>query len=599
MTEIILFADTEGDDFVDDINRLWSIQLAEGVDGEVTVYADHPGYPSLAEGLARMKNADKVVFHNAFGFDYFAINKLYPGTLRREQIIDTLIISRLMDSTAMRHSLRELGEALGFPKFHHDDFSRFSEEMAIYGAQDVRVLQQAWIGNGAKKVRSFGKFYEKYRTACELEFHVAYLIELQRQHGFRFNYDQAIHLEATFRQEMKDIERELQEVFPPIITPRYSEKQIDKATGKPKRLKDNVEVFNPGSRDQIAARMIDRYGWKPKKTTETGKVKVDEDVLTSLPYPEASLIADFMKLTKKLGMIAEGDNAWLKLARLEPDGSARMHGQINTLGARTHRMSHYKPNMAQVDSDHRLRELFMADLGHKLVGVDAEGLELRMLAHYLAKYDEGVYAEVVHAGDKKLKTDVHSVNQRVAELFLRDSAKTLIYALIYGAGDAKLGQTVIDDAKAADQPVPKGSPTALGKAVREKLETGIDGLQELVMKAKRSHQKYEALPGLDGRWIPNFSDHAALNTLLQGNGAIVMKKALIVFDDEIERLQLSDHFGYCANVHDEFQLSVHPDVAEKVAEVGKWSITRAGELLEVRCPLVGDAAIGLTWADTH
>lgn len=595
----ITFADVEGDNFVDDINRLWSIQAADGVDGEVTVYADHPGYPSIAEGLERLKNSEKVVFHNGLGFDLFAINKLYPGTLRREQIIDTLIISRLMDSTSMRHNLRDLGEALGFRKFHHDDFSQFSKEMAVYGAQDVRVLQQAWIGNGAKKVRSFGKFYEKFRAACDLEFHVAYLIELQRQHGFRFNYDQAVHLEVTFRQEMKDIERQLQEVFPPIVTPRYSEKQIDKATGKPKRLKDDIEVFNPGSRDQIAARLIDRYDWKPKSKTETGKVKVDEDILTSLPYPEAKLIADYMRLTKKLGMIAEGDNAWLKLAHLEPDGSARMHGQINTLGARTHRMSHYKPNMAQVDSDHRLRELFMADEGDKLVGVDAEGLELRMLAHYLAKYDDGFYAQTVHAGDKKIKTDVHSVNQRVAGLYLRDSAKTLIYALIYGAGDAKLGQIVIDDAKAAGMPVPKGSPTALGKEVRAKLEGGTAGLQELVLKAKKSHQKYEALPGLDGRWIPNFSDHAALNTLLQGNGAIVMKKALVLFDDEILRLQLRDKIGYCANVHDEFQLSVHPDVAEKAAEVGKWSITRAGELLEIRCPLVGDAAIGLTWADTH
>ena len=132
MNETILFADTEGDDFVDNINRLWSIQIAEGVDGEVTVYADHPGYPPIKEGIERLKKADKVAFHNAFGFDFFAINKLYPGTLRREQIIDTLIISRLMDSTSMRHSLRDLGEALGFRKFHHDDFS------SIYIFQTVR-----------------------------------------------------------------------------------------------------------------------------------------------------------------------------------------------------------------------------------------------------------------------------------------------------------------------------------------------------------------------------------------------------------------------------------------------------------------------------
>lgn len=599
----LLFADCEGDNYLDDITRMWTIQIAEGTDGDVVVYADQPGYPPIREALEKLKTADKVVFHNAFGFDFFAINKLYPGTLRREQIIDTLIISRLMDSTAMRHSLADLGEALGFPKGHHDDFSRFSEEMVVYGKQDVRILQQAWLPSSQRrnisKVRSFGKFYETFKDACELEFYVAYCIELQRQHGFNFDFNKATELETQFRVEQKQIERRLQEVFPPIVTERYSEKQIDKATGKPKRLKDHVEVFNAGSRDQIADRLIAKYGWKPKAKTPTGKAQIDETILDSLPYPEARLCADYMKLGKKLGMIADGDNAWLKLCVLNPDGSARIHGQVNTLGARTHRMSHFKPNMAQVDSDERLRALFMADEGHKLVGVDAEGLELRMLAHYLYPYDEGAYAETVHKGDKALKTDIHSVNQRAAGLHSRDSAKTLIYAFCYGAGDAKLGQIAVDDLKAAGQPIPKASLSNMGKELRSKLETGVTGLGALITKCKRAHQKYSALPALDNRWIPNLSDHAALNTLLQGNGSIVMKKALVVFDEEIAKLQLKDKVFYCANVHDEFQLSVHPDVAEKVAEVGKWSITRAGELLQVRCPLVGAADIGLTWADTH
>jgi DNA polymerase I len=588
----ILFADCEGDDYLDGISRMWLIQIAEGVDGEVELYADQPGYRPIRDGLKRLKEGRKVVFHNAFGFDFFAINKLYPGTLRREQIIDTLIISRLMDSTSMRHSLADLGEALGFRKFHHDDFSKFSEAMAVYGKQDVRILQEAWKGNMGRKVRSFGKFYETFNQACEMEFYVAYLIELQRQHGFRFDFDRALQLETEYRIEQKQIENELQRVFPPIITERYSEK-----TGK--RLKDGVDIFNPGSRDQIAERLIQRYGWTPKAQTPTGKPQVDETILDGLEYPEAKQIARYMKLGKKLGMVADGQNAWIKLAVLSPNGEARMHGQINTLGARTHRMSHFKPNMAQVDSDERLRQLFMADQNEKLVGVDAEGLELRMLAHYLGPYDAGVYSEVVHSGDKSKGTDIHSVNQRAAGLHSRDSAKTLIYAFCYGAGDAKLGQIAVDDLKAAGLKVPKASLASLGKDLRSKLETGIAGLGELINKCKKTHEKRQALPGLDGRWIPNLSDHAALNTLLQGNGSLVMKQALCVFNDEIVRRQIADKVGYCANVHDEFQLSVHPDYALEVAEIGKWSITRAGELLEVRCPLVGAADIGLTWADTH
>lgn len=591
MTEI-LFADCEGDDFLDDINRLWTVQLASGVDGSVTVYANHDNYPSLGEGLKRLKEAEKAAFHNAFGFDFFAINKLHPLTLEPEQMIDTLIISRLMDSTAMRHSLADLGEALGFPKGHHTDFSKFSTDMAIYGKQDVRILQEAWKGNGSRGVRSFGKFYDNYRDACELEFKTAYVIERQRQHGFRFNLDAALDLEATLRVEKKLIEKELQEIFPPKTIHRTSEK-----TGKP--LKDKIEIFNAGSRDQIAERLIEKYDWKPKVTTPTGKAQVDETILGALPYPEAQKIADYMKLGKKLGMISDGDNAWVKLCRQSPNGEARIHGQINTLGARTHRMSHYKPNVAQADSDPRLRCLFEADQGDDLVGVDAEGLELRMLAHYLFPYDQGVYSDVVHSGDKSHKTDIHSVNQRAAGLLSRDSAKTLIYAFCYGAGDAKLGQIYFDDLKAAGMPLPKMSTSAAGKALRSRLETGITGLGSLIEKCKRTHQKNKALPALDRRWIPNLSDHAALNTLLQGNGSIVMKKALVVFDEEITKLQLLDKIKYCANVHDEFQLSCHPDFSAKAAEVGKWSITQAGLLLEVRCPLVGSADIGKTWADTH
>ncbi len=587
-----VFADCEGNDFLEGLTKMWMIQLAHGVDGEVTVYADQPGYPPIAEALAILRGADRVVFHNGFGYDLWAINKMYPGTLRREQIIDTLIISRLMDSTASRHSLSELGEGLGLPKGDHSDFSQFSEDMAKYGLRDVRILQESWRGKPERKFRSFGKFYETFEAACENEFYTAFVIEKQRQHGFRLDYEKAQLLEADLRQETMDIERKLQEVFPPIITERWSEK-----TGK--RLKDNVEVFNPGSRPQIAQRLVDKYGWEPDAKTTTGQPKVDEEILDSLPYPEAKEVARYLKTGKLLGQVADGQNAWLKLAKARPDGSYYVHGYVNTLGARTHRMSHSGPNMAQVAKDHRARELWLPDHAHVLVGVDAEGLELRMLAHYLYLYDQGAYINFVHSGDKKLGTDVHTMNMKAAGLFLRDSAKTMIYAHNYGCFDKKLGQIVLDDAKAAGQPTPKGSPTKLGAGLRSKIEVGIVGLGQLIEKCKRLHNTKNALPGLDGRWIPSASDHSALNTLLQGNGSVVMKVALNEFDKELGRLQLLDHVGYCANVHDEYQVSVHPDVAEKVAEVGKWAITRAGEVLEVRCPLVGDAKIGANWAETH
>lgn len=590
----IIFADCEGNDFLPGLDRMWLVQLAVGPKGEVVPFADQPGYEPIRDALKILKEAPAYVFHNGFGYDLFAINKLYPGTLDPQKMIDSLVISRLMNSTANRHSLADIGEALGYPKGEYDDFSQFTEEMVKYGIRDVKILQRAWTGDSknGKKFPAFGSFFRKYWPACETEFKTAYVIQKQTNHGFRFDYEKAQLLEADLRQDQKDLEVNLQSIFPPIVTPRFSEK-----TGK--RLKDDVEVFNPGSRQQIAKRLIDKYGWKPTELTPSKQPKVDETILGGLPYPEAQEMARYMTLGKKLGMLADGENAWLKVAEQKPNGTFYIHGQVDTLGARTHRMSHFKPNVAQADKDERMRSLWLADPDWLLVGVDAEGLELRELAHFLHPYDGGRYVEIVHSGDKKLGTDIHTMNMKAAGLFLRDSAKTMIYAHNYGCFDKKLGIIVQDDAKAAGQPVPKGSPSRLGAELRAKIEVGIVGLGELIAKCKRAHNKAGALPGHDGRWIPSASDHSALNTLLQGNGSIVMKKALGVFDDEMERLQLLDQIGYCANVHDEFQITCHPDIAEKVAEIGKWSIARAGELLEIRCPLVGDAAIGHNWSETH
>ena len=615
MSEKIFFADCEGNDYLEGIDTMWSIQIAQDTTSEVEVFADQPGYPSLKQGMELLREADKIVFHNAFGFDFWALNKVlgekYNLLLDREQMIDSLIMSRLMDSTAKRHSLAELGERLGFPKGHHDDFSQFSEAMVKYGKQDVRILQEAWKKPSQRKkpspkVPSFGTFYKTFRDACELEFYTGYVIEKQVHHGFRFDFEGAQMLESELRHEQKQIELSLQKIFPPITHERWSEK-----TGK--RLKDKIEVFNPGSRDQIAQRLIDRYKWKPTALTPTKKAKIDETILQDLPYPEAQEIARYMTLGKKLGQIADGDNAWLKKAQERPDGTFYIHGRVNILGARTHRMSHFTPNVAQVDTDPRMRGLWLPDPEDYLIGVDAEGLELRELAHFLYPYDNGLYVEGILKGSKEDGTDIHSMNRNAAGLFLRDSAKTMIYAHNYGCFDKKLGQIVLDDARKAGQPIPEGSLTAIGAGLRSKIEVGIVGLGELIAKCKRSHNKNKALPGHDSRWIPSASDHSALNTLLQGNGSIVMKKAVCILDAELEKLQLLDQVKYCVNVHDEFQLSVHPDLVtyhgedEKgkpiytspVAELGRESIAKAGEALGLRCPLLGSADIGKSWAETH
>jgi DNA polymerase-1 len=367
----IIFADCEGDNFLNDLTTMWTLQIAESVDGPVEVYADQPGYKPIAEGLKVLSEAEKVVFHNGMRFDFWAINKLYPGTLRYEQIIDSLVLARMVNYSS-RHALADLGEVLGFPKGNFHDFTRFSEAMVTYGRQDVRILQEAWKGRRSPNgkgwiVVPFGKFYEKYRQAADLEFEVAYVIAKQEQHGFRFDMEKALVLEADLRQESKNLERQLQSVFPTRTFPRFSDKRVDKITGQPVRLKDGIDVFNPGSRQQIANRLIEKYGWKPRHWTKGGEkkapqAKIDETVLDELDYPEAKLLARYFALDKMLGQLADGDNAWIKLARQRPDGAWYVYGAVNTLGARTTRMSHFAPNMAQVSKkDPRMREVWIAD----------------------------------------------------------------------------------------------------------------------------------------------------------------------------------------------------------------------------------------------
>lgn len=595
MVHDVAFADCEGDNFLTDLTKIWTLQIADHVDAPTIVYADQKGYPPIAEGLEKLKGFKKVVFHNAWGYDFWAINKIYPDTLKQEQMVDSLVLSRLMNSKASRHNLHDIGEALGYPKGDFSDFSQFSEEMAVYGKQDVEILKRAWKGlhrNGKTRLRSWGKFYDTFNKAFETENYTAYVISKQEQFGFNFNVEKATLLEAELRTESLQLERKLTELFPPIVYERWSEK-----TGK--RLKDGVDVFNPASRDQIGKRLIDKYGWKPEVKTKTGRPKIDETTLGELDFPEAIAFARYLKLGKMLGMLADGKNAWLKMYRENADGTFTMHGQVNTLGARTHRMSHFKPNVAQADSDPRMRGCFEPRPHHVQLGLDAEGLELRMLAHYLAKFDDGAYAKAVHGGDKKKGTDVHSMNMRAAELYLRDSAKTTIYAHNYGCFDKKLGLIAIEDARTAGKPIPQGSPTAIGAVIREKLQAGIIGLGELIAMCERAHYNRESLPRLDGARIPSASAHSALNTLLQGNGSLVMKVALNEFDREMGKLQLWDKFGYCANVHDEFQLSVDPDYLDKTKEVGLWSFERAGEVLGIRCPIIGDAQVGQNWAECH
>ena len=398
--------------------------------------------------------------------------------------------------------------------------------------------------------------------SIDLEHRVAAIIQKQVQNGFTFDSEKGTALLAELSGRVADIESELQEVFPPLVKERYSEK-----TGK--RLKDSVEVFNPASRQQIASRLMS-LGVHFFSTTDKGNVVVDEKVLESIDRPEAKLFNEYLLLQKRIGLL----KGWFEEVK-----EGKIHGSVITNGAITGRMTHRNPNMAQVPSvtspyGAECRELFHAKEDWVLVGADASGLELRMLAHYM-KDDE--YTQEI------LNGDIHTKNQKAAGLPDRPKAKTFIYAFLYGAGDAKIGSII------------NGSASE-GQKIKARFLSQTPALADLQDKVKGLASR-GWLPGLDGRKIWVRSEHAALNTLLQGAGAVVMKQALCILWRDLNKKKIP--FGLCANVHDEWQIETPPRYANIVGETAMVAIRNAGVTLGLRCPLDGEYKIGKTWKDTH
>ncbi len=571
----ILIADIETDGLLPTLTQCHCLAIKEWKsDAGTIIYADARGYRPISEGISRLAGGDVLVFHNGIGFDAPAIVQLYGrGSIDVGKIYDTMVASRFRNPEKRSASLAALGEELGFEKGEHTDWSVFSDEMAEYCKRDIevteKVFESLWTG--------------EIEPGLELEFRFAHVMALQEQHGFRLDVPKAQALESELRQEQCDIERSLQSVWLPKTIERVSEK-----TGR--KLKDHIEVFNPGSRKQIAERLIENHGWKPRTYTPSGQPKVDESVLDRLKYDEAQQLSRYLRIQKLLGQLSDGNAGWLKLER-----NGYVHGSVKTIGTATHRCSHFGPNMGQVDRrDLRMREVWLPDPGQVLVGCDADALELVCLAHYLGRYDDGEYQDALLNGSKDDGTDVHSRTQKLLELPTRDHAKTAQYAYLYGASDRKLAQISRD----------AGGPVKNGKEIRRRMNEGINGLGKLSAAIQR-RADVGWFKAIDGRRINIKSPHSALNYLLQSTGAIVMKKAVEVFhyslapDFNFVRHGSPVNFSYVANVHDEVQLSVDPEYAEAVGQLFADSITLAAEQLNMRCPLSGTYAIGANWKETH
>ena len=409
-----------------------------------------------------------------------------------------------------------------------------------------------------------------------LEHQIAEMMQDQKRVGWPFDVRKAQELENTLLNRLESLREAAQRqcTFVPgnLFTPKRDNSTHGYVAGAElQRLKD----FNPSSRDHIAW-LLEQKGWKPQKLTATGKAVIDEVVLKEIGTKEALLFRDILVTQKKLGMLSQGNNAWLKLVK-----NGRIHHSC-FIGAVTHRMAHARPNLAQVSSDADCRELFITKPGWKLIDSDLAGIELRMFAHYLARYDEGRYAEIL------LNDDIHQVNADKIGIS-RKLVKTVTYAFLYGAGDRKIG-TSYDDSLSEDKASVKG------KEIRKAYMDAIPGLEKLVTAAKEV-AKSGTIRAIDGRHIVVDKRHKSLNSLLQASAGVVAKRWLLITNTNLRQLNLT-HQRY-AFIHDEQVLGSPPSSSEQVAEVCKLSALEAGEYYKLRLPIEADANIGDNWAQVH
>ena len=498
------------------------------------------------------KKIDTFIMHNGISFDAPLLNKFTGSDIKVNQIDDTLIKSQLYNPIRDGgHSLEAWGNFLGHKKGDYHDFSHFNQEMLKYCYIDTAVTMETY-----KYLQEEGKkFSEK---SYDLEREVRSIVDKQQKNGFAFNIMKGMTLEAKLMDELHSLEEKAHDMFPPTIVEL--------------KTKTKEIPFNIASRKQIADRLM-KKGWKPTKKTDKGNIIVNEAVLDTINMPEAKMFSRYFLLQKRTGLL----KAWIQACSEQE----RVHGRVMTLKTITGRMAHHGPNMAQVPAVYspygkECRELWTVSNTdtHQLVGTDASGLELRCLAHYMndAKFTNEV-----------LTGDVHTANMKAAGLSNRDQAKTFIYAFLYGAGPAKIGSVV-------------GGSASDGRNLIAKFLKNMPALNKL-RKDIGAVAASGTIRGLDGRMLHIRHEHAALNTLLQGAGAVVCKRWLVEMDRMIWEHGLDAKL--VASVHDEYQFEVAKPDIESFTKITKEAMYTTQKILNFKCDLDSDFKVGNNWAETH
>lgn len=584
--------DIETDGFLRNISTIHCLVLHD-LDLKETYRFDDTGqnHP-LTAGLVLLEQAHELWGHNIIGYDIPAIQELYPWFpfTNKQKLYDTLILSRMFYADMLdldfkkkppnmpmnlygRHSLEAWGYRLGtykseFGKQLNGDWSHYSPEMLDYCEQDVHVTC-------ALRER-FLPALEKYKWSIDTEHRLAVIMTQQEELGFPFKVKKAQELEGKLRAELVELSDEMRSSFPYAPAEEFTPRINNSSRGYIRGARFcKLQGFNPTSRQHIAFAFQHLRGWDPLEFTDTGKPKIDEDVLRSIGTEEAQKFARILELQKHLGQLSEGKNAWLK----QVDDKGRIHHSC-MLNTNTGRMAHMRPNLAQVPSGHEYRELFWPGDGFKQLGADASGLELRCLAHYLARFDGGKFANEVVNGD---------IHTALANIYGTDrkTGKGVTYCLIYGGGDMKLGLTA---------GASKSNAVKRGKQIRKAVMEGLTGFKQLseAVKAKAETGKIMAI---DGRPIKLQKPHAALNYLLQSCGAIICKLWVLRSHELLNEAGIK--FYPLAFVHDEQQLAVPAEDAERAGFLVTAAMKDVAHAVKFRCELDSEFKIGDNWADCH
>lgn len=594
MKKVVCDIETDG---LHDCHHIWCCVCRDVDTDEITVFRD--GDADVARNF--FSDVERVIGHNFISFDRYWLARLWNVNIPVDNIVDTLVLSRLADSTLSGYSLRDWGERLGVYKDHNEDWTRWSQEMEDYCIQDVNVNLALY--------RHLQKYKGFTREAIRIESWSQFILSEQERYGFKLNRELATNTKSEIDAKYFQIIARLKELFPPRSVKVFDDKLWQpklKADGTPTAV--SQRILDEGNFEEVGEGLYRRYKivykefnidspteinerlkgwWDPYEMTPGGSPKISLNNLKTLHEDapeELKLIKDCKVLKSRSTLIQSYFDAC--------DDNDRVHGEVASIGAATHRMAHTHPNTANIPTKGLYgavcREMFTVDEGRRLVGCDAANIQLRGLCHYMK--DETLRFNILHKDMHYYFSTLYGLNPADKEydesneemVAGRKKGKTCTFAIIMGAGVGRISSILGSKEK--------------GKAAFDGLKKNCKGWSKF-QKELEYRAKLGYFIGLDGRRIPLKNAHFAMSTYLQSYETICMKWAMIEAYKRIKEAGLDGH--QVAVVHDEMQYDCSEKDAEQIGIILRQCIRDAGEHFKSYCPLEGEYKIGLTWGETH